>query len=61
MHAIGEERGTPYAVMDFVAGPDLGTLLLREGAMAPPRAVRLAIGIARASPRSTPRASSTAT
>ena len=47
MHAIGEERGTPYAVMDFVAGPDLGTLLLREGAMPPPRAVRFAVGIAR--------------
>ncbi len=47
MHGIGEERGTPYAVMDFVAGPDLGTLLLREGALPPPRAVRLAAGIAR--------------
>src|SRR5262245_11427289 len=44
MYAVGEERGTPYAIMDFVAGPDLATLLLREGALAPPRAIHLAIG-----------------
>ncbi len=47
IRAVGEEAGTPYAVMDFVAGPDLATLLLREGAMAPCRAMRIAAGVAR--------------
>ena len=47
IRAVGEERGTPYAVMEFIEGPDLGTLLLREGCLGPPRAVRLAAGIAR--------------
>ncbi len=44
---VGEQRGTPYAVMEFIAGPDLATLLLREGALEPVRAVRLARGVAR--------------
>ena len=47
IRAVGEEAGTPYAVMDFVAGPDLATLLLREGAMPPCRAMRIAAGVAR--------------
>jgi len=47
IRAVGEEAGTPYAVMEFIAGPDLATLLLREGAVAPARAVRIATGIAR--------------
>ncbi|MBL9089266.1 MAG: protein kinase [Planctomycetia bacterium] len=47
IRAVGEEGGTPYAVMDFVAGPDLATLLLREGAMSPCRALRIAAGVAR--------------
>jgi serine/threonine protein kinase len=47
IRGVGEHAGTPYAVMDFVEGPDLATLILREGALAPARAVRLAAGIAR--------------
>lgn len=44
---VGEQRGTPYAVMEFIGGPDLGTLLLREGALEPGRAAHLALGVAR--------------
>jgi serine/threonine protein kinase len=44
---VGEERGTPYVVMEFVPGPDLGTLLTREGILPPLRAARLAAGVAR--------------
>ena len=47
IRAVGEEAGTPYAVMDFVAGPDLATTLLREGALAPCRAMKIAAGVAR--------------
>ncbi len=47
IRGVGEEGGTPYAVMEFVEGPDLGTLLLREGALPPARAARLAAGVAR--------------
>jgi serine/threonine protein kinase len=45
--SIGEQDGCPFVVMEFVDGPDLGTLLLREGALRPDRAARLAAGIAR--------------
>jgi serine/threonine protein kinase len=44
---VGEVRGTPFAAMEFVQGPDLGTLLLREGALLPERAARIAAGVAR--------------
>ena len=47
IRGVGEEGGTPYAVMEFIPGPDLGTLLLKEGALPAPRAARLAAGIAR--------------
>jgi serine/threonine protein kinase len=47
IRSVGEENGTPYAVMDFIAGPDLATMLLRDGALAACRAVRIAAGIAR--------------
>jgi serine/threonine protein kinase len=45
--AVGEQDGMPFVVMEFVDGPDLGTLLLREGALAADRAARIAAGIAR--------------
>jgi serine/threonine protein kinase len=45
--AVGEQRGTPFAVMEFVSGPDLATLLLREGTLEPLRAARLLAGVAR--------------
>ncbi len=44
---VGEENGTPYAVMNFINGPDLGTLLLREGALPADRAAHIGAGIAR--------------
>ncbi|MDJ0973777.1 MAG: serine/threonine-protein kinase [Planctomycetota bacterium] len=47
IYGVGEENGTPYAVMDFIEGPDLATLLLREGQITPGRAARLGAGIAR--------------
>jgi serine/threonine protein kinase len=47
IRGIGEQGGTPFVVMDFVSGPDLGTLLLKEGTVPPARAARLAAGIAR--------------
>jgi serine/threonine protein kinase len=47
VHGVGEVRGTPFAAMEFVQGPDLATLLLREGALPPERAARIASGIAR--------------
>jgi serine/threonine protein kinase len=47
IRGVGEEGGTPYAVMDFVPGPDLGTILIREGTLPPARAARLGAGIAR--------------
>jgi serine/threonine protein kinase len=47
MRGVGEQSGTPYCVMEFVDGPDLATLILREGALPATRAVRIAAGIAR--------------
>jgi serine/threonine protein kinase len=47
IRGVGEENGTPYCVMEFIPGPDLGTILLREGMLPPARAARLGAGIAR--------------
>jgi serine/threonine protein kinase len=47
IRGVGERDGIPYAVMEFVSGPDLATLLLREGTLPPRRAARLGAGIAR--------------
>jgi len=47
IRAVGETKGIPFAVMEFVDGPDLATLLLREGALPPVRAARLGAGVAR--------------
>jgi serine/threonine-protein kinase len=44
---VGETRGTPFAVMEFVSGPDLATVLMRDGALPTERAARLGAGIAR--------------
>ena len=44
---VGEARGTPFCVMQFIPGPDLATLLFRTGAFATERAARIALGIAR--------------
>jgi serine/threonine-protein kinase len=46
VHGVGEVNGTPYAVMDFVEGPDLATVILRDGVLEPERAARIARGIA---------------
>ncbi len=43
---VGEKLGTPYAVMEFIDGPDLGTLLLREGVLSTERTLQFAGGIA---------------
>lgn len=45
--SVGEHRGTPYVVMEFIGGPDLATLLLREGVFEPGRAARVTAGVAR--------------
>ena len=47
IRAVGEAGGTPFAVMEFIPGPDLGTLLLKEGTIPHARAARLASGVAR--------------
>ena len=47
IRGVGEENGTPFAVMEFVDGPDLGTVLLREGTLPYGRVARLGAGIAR--------------
>jgi serine/threonine protein kinase len=47
IRAVGEAGGTPFAVMEFIPGPDLGTLLLKEGTIPHARAARLAAGVAR--------------
>ncbi len=47
IYGVGEQRGTPYVVMEFIPGPDLATLLLREGRFEPARAARLMAGVAR--------------
>jgi len=47
IRGVGERGGIPFVVMDFVAGPDLATLLVREGPLPAARAARLGAGIAR--------------
>ncbi len=47
IYGVGEQRGTPYVVMEFIPGPDLATVLLREGRLEPARAARLMAGVAR--------------
>ena len=44
---VGEKLGTPYAVMEFIDGPDLGTILLSEGSLPLDRTLTLARGLAR--------------
>jgi serine/threonine protein kinase len=46
IRGVGEEHGTPYAIMEFIGGPDLATLLLREGTLPPARVARLGKGLA---------------
>ncbi len=47
IRGVGDENGTPYAVMEFIDGPDLGTVLLREGTLDPLRVAQVGAGIAR--------------
>ncbi|MDJ0522873.1 MAG: serine/threonine-protein kinase [Planctomycetota bacterium] len=47
IRGVGEENGTPYAVMEFIDGPDLATVLLREGTLPPRRVAQIGAGIAR--------------
>lgn len=43
---VGERDGTPYAVMEFIEGPDLATFLLREGTPSPARVAKIGARIA---------------
>jgi len=47
VHGVGEERGVPFLVMDFLDGPNLATYLRRLGCIEPREAASLAFGIAR--------------
>ncbi|MHC5010159.1 MAG: serine/threonine-protein kinase, partial [Planctomycetota bacterium] len=47
IYGVGEKEGTPFALMEFISGPDLGTILLKEGALPPARVARIGAGIAR--------------
>ena len=46
IRGVGEHGGTPYVVMDRIDGPDLGTVILRQGALPPRRSAELGLGIA---------------
>ena len=47
IRGVGEENGTPFAVMEFIDGPDLATILFREGSLSFERIARLGAGLAR--------------
>jgi len=47
IRGVGEENGTPFAIMEFIDGPDLATVLLREGTLPWERVARLGLGLAR--------------
>ena len=47
IRGVGEENGTPFTVMEFVDGPDLATVLLREGTLSFERVARLGAALAR--------------
>ena len=47
IHAVGEQRGTPYAIMDFIAGPNLNDVIRLEGKLDPDRVREIGSGIAR--------------
>jgi tetratricopeptide (TPR) repeat protein/tRNA A-37 threonylcarbamoyl transferase component Bud32 len=42
IHDLGDVEGTKYLTMPFIHGPDLASILKREGRIALPRALRLA-------------------
>jgi serine/threonine protein kinase len=46
VHGVGEERGVPFLVMDFLDGPDLATYLRRSGCLEPHETASIAHGIA---------------
>src|SRR4249919_2017115 len=46
IYAAGEEGGVPFIAMRYVAGSDLGHRLVREGRLAPERAVALIAQVA---------------
>ena len=48
IHAIGEDRGVLYMILDLVRGEDLGTILARETKLEPARGARIARDVARA-------------
>ncbi len=48
VHDVGEERGAPYLVLDLVEGESLEARLLRDGALPPAEAARIAAALARA-------------
>jgi serine/threonine-protein kinase len=45
---VTEHDDTPYLVMEYVSGEELGDRLLREGALPPVEAARIALDVARA-------------
>ena len=47
VRGVGELNGAPYCVMDYIEGPDLATVILREGSLDPRQAARVAAAIAR--------------
>jgi serine/threonine protein kinase len=47
VHGVGEERGVPFLVMDYLDGPNLATYLLRCGCLDAPEIARIGLGIAR--------------
>lgn len=47
VHELGEDQGRPFIVMDLIEGEPLAALLLREGALPPPRAAAVIRDLAR--------------
>ncbi|MBX3442184.1 MAG: protein kinase [Planctomyces sp.] len=47
IHAVGESRGTPYLVMQYVSGGSLEKRLADEGLLTPAAALRIALQIAK--------------
>ena len=58
IYEIGKHEGTPYIAMEYVDGKTFRELLA-EGALPPEQLPRLPVRSSRASPKRTPRASST--
>ena len=47
VHDVGQEDGMLFLVMQFIDGPSVAGLVSKQGALSPPEAVNIALGVAR--------------